>query len=106
MEPDDKLTITAVMAPTIEATNEYVDDPSQSIARNQKGQILRIKMKITISYSSGSSGSVGLFKNVQIFLTLPANVQTEQTMFKYDTLNFTGRQSTPHVVQLYLYPNK
>jgi hypothetical protein len=109
VEPDDKLVITATIpsgANSIEATSEYVDDPTQSIARNQKGQVLRVKMKITISFSSTTTNSIGFFKNVQISLTLPPNVQTEQTTFKFDTLSFGGRSSTPHVIQLYLYPTK
>jgi hypothetical protein len=40
-----------------------MEDPKKELARNDKQKIIRLKMKITISYQ-GILGSSGNFKNV------------------------------------------
>lgn len=41
----------------MEACSEYVEDPDNKLARNEHGQLLRTKLKITLSYSPGSNPS-------------------------------------------------
>jgi hypothetical protein len=40
-----------------------VEDPKKELVRTQKGEFVRMKLKITIAYK-GMLGSVGKFKNV------------------------------------------
>ena len=63
-----------------------------------------MRLKLTLSYKQAiGMPSQSTFKNVHVNLSIPENVYTEKTMFKFDMLNFEGR-STPPVLQLYLYP--
>lgn len=55
----------------LEATGEYMEDPKNMIARNDLGQVLRQKVKITLSYQAGSNPVSALFKNVQVSIDLP-----------------------------------
>jgi hypothetical protein len=60
-----------------------------------------MKMKLTLAYkpSSGFASLGGIFKNTHLHIQLPDNVYTEQTMFKFESLNFSGgRSSTPPVI--------
>lgn len=36
VEPEDKLVITPVLSSFVEATQEYIDDPKQELARNER----------------------------------------------------------------------
>lgn len=102
IEPQDYLQLTSQISSIIESTNEYIEDPKNQIARNQSGQIIRCKLKISLSYK-GILNSSGNFKNVHIQLQLPRNVYSEQTSFKYESLVFNQRQSTPQIQSVYLY---
>lgn len=41
------------------------------IAKNEMGQVLRQKLKITLSYQAGANPISALFKNIQVTLDLP-----------------------------------
>jgi hypothetical protein len=62
VEPDDKLVINTQLSSFIEASNEYIDDPKGIYARNEKGKVIRMSMKITLNYKNTSS--VGAYKNI------------------------------------------
>ena len=69
----------------MEAANEYVDDPAHVMARSSNGQVLRMKLKLTLSYKPATNyPSVGIFKNTHVHVQLPPNVWTDQTMFKFE----------------------
>lgn len=61
--------MTPTLSSMVEAANEYIDDPKHLMARNDKGQVVRMKLKITLSYKPATSySSVGIFKNTHIHL--------------------------------------
>ena len=63
-------------------------------------------MKVTLSFKGSKDNQNGnILKNVQVEVGLPAHVMAEQNVFKFPEMNFE-RQTTPQVVQLYLYPTK
>jgi hypothetical protein len=76
------------------------------IAKNEMGQVLRQKLKITLSYQAGANPISALFKNIQVTLDLPkTGVYSEQKDFKFDLLSFQGG-STPTIISVFLYPTK
>ena len=86
------MVVTPTLSSFVEAANEYVDDPYHNLARSPNGQVLRMKLKVTLSYKPATSyQSVGIFRNTHVHLQLPPNVYTEQTMFKFENMNFQGR---------------
>lgn len=103
-EPPEALLVTPSLASFIEASTEYLEDPKNLIARNTQGRIIRLKLKLTLSFKSTEGGGT-LLKNTQITLGLPTNVWSEQTVYKIAEMDF-GKSHTPHVVQMYLYPMK
>jgi len=54
-EPPESLVVTPTLASFIEASGEYIEDPKNMIARNEQGRIIRMKLKVTLSYNGGSS---------------------------------------------------
>ena len=92
MEPMDNLAVSPFLSSQVESSREYVEDPTNSLARTFQGDLIRMKLKLTLSYkANGGDQEGGLFKNVHVHLDLPSSVYTEQTMFKYEQLNFRGR---------------
>ena len=63
VEPDDKLTINPTLSSFIEGASEYIDDPDGVYARNDKGKVIRMSMKVTLGYKA-SQASNGCFKNI------------------------------------------
>ncbi len=49
-EPLDKLVVNLNLANCVEVCQEYIDDPESIYARDENGQLLRLKLKITLSY--------------------------------------------------------
>ena len=69
MEPPEQLVVTPTLASFIEASSEYLEDPQNLIAKNEQGRVIRMKMKVTLSYKgSSNSGAEGanILKNVQV----------------------------------------
>jgi 5,10-methylene-tetrahydrofolate dehydrogenase/methenyl tetrahydrofolate cyclohydrolase len=61
-EPTDSIQMACVLVGKLETSAEYVE--GQNLARNDLGQILRQKVKITLSYQPGSNPISALFRNV------------------------------------------
>lgn len=68
VEPQEQLVITPTLASFIEASSEYLEDPQNLVAKNEQGRVIRMKMKVTISYKGSSSAIDGanILKNVQV----------------------------------------
>jgi hypothetical protein len=63
-EPPESLVVSTNLASFIEGSGEYVEDPTNKLARNEAGKLLRMKFKITLSFR-GSHGSEGnILKNI------------------------------------------
>jgi hypothetical protein len=56
-DPTEAITMSFQLANKMEACSEYVEDPDNKLARNEHGQLLRCKLKITLSYSPGANPS-------------------------------------------------
>ena len=104
VEPSDKLNVNAVLNQMIEKTSEYVDDPEGVYARNESGQVIRLKLKISLSYFAGQYPYGGCFSNVTLNIQAPAGVLADRTVIKIDSLDFSGRSKTPPFFNVYLYP--
>lgn len=103
-EPTDSLQISCQLTSRLEATNEYIEDPKHIIARNEMQQVLRAKLKISLSYQAGSNPISATFKFVQVVIEPPkTGVFVEQQVFRFENLSFVG-SSTPNVIQTYIYP--
>lgn len=98
------IVVNASLGAGVEMSSEYVEDQKKEIKRNGKGQCVRMKMKISVGYK-GILGSLGFFRNVQVQLQLPMGVIADKSTFKFESMTFGGRENTPQVVQLYLYPS-
>jgi hypothetical protein len=104
VEPVQQMTIIPNLSSVIESSGEYMEDPKGILARDASGRLIRMKLKVSLSFKAIAGDNSGsILKNVQVQVTLPSNVFAEQTVFRYAELNF-GKSSTPPVVQLYLYP--
>lgn len=101
-EPSSHMIISPHLSSVIEASTEYIEDPTRMIARNDQGKVIRMKMKVSLSFRAAGDDS-SILKNIQLQICLPPNVFAEQTTFKFAELNF-GRSLTPPVIQFYLYP--
>lgn len=98
VEPTDSIQLSCQLVGRIESSHEYIEDTQNMIARDGFGQVLRQKVKITLSYQAGANPISALFKNVQVTLDLPkTGVYCEQRDFKFDHLSFEG-SSTPSVI--------
>ena len=53
VEPSDKLSVNVQLGSQIESCHEYIDDPQGIYARDEAGKIIRIKLKISLSYFAG-----------------------------------------------------
>ena len=104
--PQDSLTINLQVAKKVEQVTEYLDDPDNILARTSKGQLYRLKVKVTLSYeqAAGQAG-VGFFKNVQINLRPPRGVMADRQQVKFDQLVLSGA-NTPPTEQIILYATK
>ena len=103
-EPSDSIQVSCKLASRIESANDYIEDPDSKLVRNMQGQLIRQKLQVTLSYSSGSNAQNANFKNVQLSVVYPEHtIYAEQNIFRYDTLSFDGR-STPEKIQVQLYP--
>ena len=64
-EPTDSIKMTCQLAPVLEETHEYVEDPKNLIATHHlSGRILRAKLKITLNYNPGSNPVSPYFRAV------------------------------------------
>lgn len=68
VEPPEQLIVTPTLASFIEASSEYLEDPKNLVAKNEQGRVIRMKMKVTISYKGSPSAADGanILKNVQV----------------------------------------
>jgi hypothetical protein len=68
VEPPEQLVVTPTLASFIEASSEYLEDPQNLIAKNEQGRVIRMKMKVTLSYkgSAGAADGANILKNVQV----------------------------------------
>ena len=64
-----------------------------------------MSLKITLGYKSSIQNGGGVYKNILVQLQLPNTVLCESTIFRFNELNFSGRQ-TPPVIKVYLYPTR
>jgi hypothetical protein len=66
VEPPEQLVVTPTLASFIEASSEYLEDPQNLIAKNEQGRVIRMKMKVTLSYkgSAGAPDGANILKNV------------------------------------------
>lgn len=84
--------------------NEYIEDPKKVLARNNDGQILRAKMKITMSYSPGVNPVSPHFKGVQLNIELPPqSTYMDQKVYRYEQISFEGN-TTPTIIHTFIYP--
>lgn len=51
-EPDDRLVISPTLSSVVEGAAEYVDDSEGALARNEKGKVIRMSMKVTLGYKA------------------------------------------------------
>jgi hypothetical protein len=103
VEPQDMLLLNAQLSSVVESSGEYVEDPRNQLVRNTQGRLIRMKLKLTLSFKAIPGSKGPLLKNVQLSLSqLPHNVYTEEASWKYAELDFRG-QPTPPVVAVYLY---
>lgn len=65
------------MSSVIEGSTEYIEDPKGEIARNQEGRVVRMKVKISLSFKGGIDASQSVLKNVQLQIQLPHNLYAE-----------------------------
>ena len=63
-EPSDSIQVSCKLASRIESSNDYIEDPDSKLIRNMQGQLIRQKLQVTLSYSSGSNAQNANFKNV------------------------------------------
>jgi hypothetical protein len=93
-----------VLQPALEESNEYVEDPKNQIAVSLGGRPLRMKIKVTLSYSPGSNPVSPHFKSVQLNIECDKqSVWCENPVHQFETISFE-QSSTPIVVQTYMYP--
>ena len=50
MEPPEQLAVAVSLASQVEASGEYIEDPKNMVARNDQGKVVRMKMKVTLSF--------------------------------------------------------
>lgn len=104
--PTDSLSVNLQLSPTVEQSNEYIEDPKNLIARNGMGQLYRCKLKVTLSHQAAPGvASTGYFTNVQVDLSAPKGVYLEKKMFKHESLTLSGA-STPPTEQMYVYAQR
>lgn len=65
-EPTDAITVSCNVSSRVEACSDYVEDPLGKLARNARGQLIRQKVQISLSYSSGLHPTSPHFSNVQL----------------------------------------
>lgn len=63
VEPTDSIQASTQLT-NLEPTQEYVEDPKGQILTNFGGQILRSKLRLTLSYQPGSNPVSPHFKSV------------------------------------------
>ena len=62
-EPQSQLVINPHLSSVIEASTEYIEDPQRLIARNDQGRVIRMKLKVSLSFRAAPSDS-SILKNV------------------------------------------
>ncbi len=50
------MVVTTNLSSFIEGSGEYVEDPTKKLARNEAGKLLRMKLKITLSFRGAHDG--------------------------------------------------
>jgi hypothetical protein len=61
VEPQEQLVITPTLSSVIEASGDYIEDSKGVIARNEQGKVIRIKLKLSLSFKGGAGAQL---KNV------------------------------------------
>jgi hypothetical protein len=51
------------LSSVIEASTEYIEDPTRMIARNDQGKVIRMKMKVSLSFRAAGDDS-SILKNI------------------------------------------
>ena len=65
VEPEQVLTIVPTLSSVVESSGEYIEDPRGIIARDANGRVIRMKLKIALSFKGGVGDQSGsLLKNV------------------------------------------
>lgn len=55
-----------MLSSMIETTKEYVEDPKNEFARDENGDMIRMKVKIHLKYFQGSHPLGGVFNNISL----------------------------------------
>ena len=65
------MSVSCKVASRVETCNEYIEDPENKLARSMLGQLIRVKVQVTISYHAGSNPVSPYFQNVLMSLKYP-----------------------------------